>query len=330
MAKITTISSSAEFADILKQSRVVVVDFFAEWCGPCKVIAPLYEQCADSFSKPGAVTFLKVDTDKQKDIARAYQISSLPTFLLFRDGKEVSRVAGADPKKLQDMVTKIGDAASAAEGSGSGGSSSSSGASWLGAGLPKGYGDVTSQIDHKGCELLNADDDAGPVRVLFDSAKPSALTSSSSTAASGQKDWIESGADDQLLLFLPFQSVLKLHTIQLTSLPPSDDGDEEAPMRPGTIHLYTNHPHNLDFSEADDTPPTQAITLSANDWNKDGTANISLRFVKFQNISSLVIYVTKGDGDGEKVRLDRVRLVGESGEKREMGKLEKMGDLPGE
>lgn len=101
-------------------------------------------------------------------------------------------------------------------------------------------------------------------------------------------------------------------------------------MRPGTIHLYTNHPHNLDFSEADDTPPTQAITLSANDWNKDGTANISLRFVKFQNISSLVLYVTKGDGDGDKVRLDRVRLVGESGEKREMGKLEKMGDLPGE
>lgn len=133
----------------------------------------------------------------------------------------MSRVAGADPKKLQEMVTKIGDAASATEGSGSGGSSSSSGASWLGAGLPKGYGDVTSQIDHKGCELLNADDDAGPVRVLFDSAKPSALTSSSSTAASGQKDWIESGADDQLLLFLPFQSVLKLHTIQVGSRLPA-------------------------------------------------------------------------------------------------------------
>lgn len=101
-------------------------------------------------------------------------------------------------------------------------------------------------------------------------------------------------------------------------------------MRPGTIHLYTNKPHNLDFSEADDTPPTQAIELTEKDWNADGTANIGLRFVKFQNINSLIIYVTKGDGDGEKVRLDRVRLIGESGEKREMGKLEKIGDEAGE
>lgn len=101
-------------------------------------------------------------------------------------------------------------------------------------------------------------------------------------------------------------------------------------MRPGKIHLYTNKPHNLDFSEADDTPPTQAIELTESDWNADGTANIGLRFVKFQNITSLVIYVVGGDGDGDKVRLDRVRLVGESGEKREMGKLEKIGDEPGE
>lgn len=97
-------------------------------------------------------------------------------------------------------------------------------------------------------------------------------------------------------------------------------------MRPALVHLYTNKPHNLDFSEADDTPPTQAITLSAEDWNSEGTANIGLRFVKFQNITSLIIYVVKGDGDGEKVRLDRVRMIGESGEKREMGKLEKVGE----
>lgn len=101
-------------------------------------------------------------------------------------------------------------------------------------------------------------------------------------------------------------------------------------MRPEIIHLYTNKPHNLDFSEADDTPPTQAITLTSADWNADGTANIGLRFVKFQNITSLILYVNKGDGDGETVRLDRIRLIGEAGEKREMGKLEKVGDLPGE
>lgn len=102
-------------------------------------------------------------------------------------------------------------------------------------------------------------------------------------------------------------------------------------MRPKTIKLFTNRPHNLGFDEADDLPPTQQIELSASDWDgATGTANVGLRYVKFQNINSLVIFIVDGDGDGDTVRVDRVRLVGESGEKREMGKLEKIGDEQGE
>lgn len=101
-------------------------------------------------------------------------------------------------------------------------------------------------------------------------------------------------------------------------------------MRPKTIKLFTNRPHNLGFDEADDIQPTQEIEIDESDWNDKGTASINLRFVRFQNISSLIIFVVDGDGDGEKVRLDRVRLIGEGGEKREMGKLEKIGDEPGE
>lgn len=75
---------------------------------------------------------------------------------------------------------------------------------------------------------------------------------------------------------------------------------------------------------------TQQIELSESDWNADGTANIPLRYVKFQNINSLVLFVVDGEGDSEKTRLDRIRLIGEAGEKREMGKLEKIGDEAGE
>ncbi|KAL0938689.1 thioredoxin [Colletotrichum truncatum] len=323
------VNSSAEFQKLLSSSRIVVADFYADWCGPCKAIAPLYEQLSSSLSRKDVVTFVKIDVEANKDIASAYSVTSLPTFMVFREGKTLEKVQGADPRKLQEVVKKlVKEVTEGGSSSGSGeGSGSSSGGSWRGAALPRGYGDITDQIETKGCELLNADEDFGPVRVLFDTSKPSALAKKE-----GAKDWVESGADDQLLLFMPFQSMLKLHTLQLTSLPPTDaeDDDDEVPMRPGTIHLYTNKPHNLDFSEADDTPPTQAITLTKKDWNADGTANIGLRFVKFQNITSLIIYVVKGDGDGEKVRLDRVRLIGESGEKREMGKLEKIGDEAGE
>lgn len=97
-------------------------------------------------------------------------------------------------------------------------------------------------------------------------------------------------------------------------------------MRPGNVHLYINRTHNLDFSEADDTEPTQAIEISEEDWNDDGTVTLNLRYVKFQKTSSLVIYVQQGEGDGETVRLDRVRLIGEAGAKRDMGKLQKVGE----
>lgn len=97
-------------------------------------------------------------------------------------------------------------------------------------------------------------------------------------------------------------------------------------MRPGIIHLYINRPHNLDFSEADDTEPTQVVDIPAEDWNDDGTVNVGLRFVKFTKTSTLIIYVQQGEGDGETVRLDRVKLIGEAGAKREMGKLQKVGD----
>lgn len=101
-------------------------------------------------------------------------------------------------------------------------------------------------------------------------------------------------------------------------------------MRPKTIQIYPNCPHILGFEEAEDIIPTQSITLSEKDWDETGTATLSLRFVKFQNVTSLVIFVVDGDGEGEKVRIDRVRVIGETGEKRELGKLEKIGDEHGE
>ena len=97
-------------------------------------------------------------------------------------------------------------------------------------------------------------------------------------------------------------------------------------MRPRSIKLFSNKPHNLGFDEGEDMAATQAIELTEKDWNAEGTANIPLRYVKFQNVTSLVLFVVNVDGEGEKVRLDRLRLIGEAGEKREMGKLEKIGE----
>lgn len=110
--------------------------------------------------------------------------------------------------------------------------------------------------------------------------------------------------------------------VQITSVA---DEDEDV-MRPKVVKLFTNRPHNLGFEDAEGEAPTQLIELGEKDWSPEGTANIPLRFVKFQNINSLVLFVESGDGEGEKTRIDRIRLIGETGEKRDMGKLEKIGD----
>ena len=273
----------------------------------------MFENLSQKLSRPNLVTFAKIDTEAHKSLAQQYSVSALPTFILFENGKESDRVIGANPTNLKRIANQAKNMAE-------GGSAGSGGARWLGAALPKGYADVTDQIDTRGLDLLNADSDFGGVKTIFGSGPPNTVTE--------ERDWVESDTDPQLMLFMPFQSTLKVHTIHLTCLPPKD---AEAPMRPKVVQLYTNRAHNLGFEEAEDIQPTQTFKLMEGDWDTEtGTAKLELRFVKFQNVTSLVLFVVDGDGDGERTRIDRVRIIGESGEKREMGKLEKIGDEPGE
>ena len=244
----------------------------------------------------------------------------MPTFLILRNSHERTRIQGANGAKLQEAVkTLAAEAESIDSSSGSGATDGSSGDRWLGAALPRGYTDITEHVDVRGLDLLNADSDYGSARTLFEASKPS--SNSGSAVDKGKRDWVETDTDEQLLLFMPLNATCRIHSLLLTSNAASDDDDV---MRPKTINLYTNSPHNLGFEEADEITPVQSIELKPSDWNKEtGTARLELRFVKFQKVSSLVIFVKDGEGTGEKCRLDRVRIIGESGEKKEIGKLEK-------
>lgn len=178
------------------------------------MIAPLYEQLSAQLSQAGVVTFTKINTEKQKDIAGAYSVSSIPTFITFRDGKPIDKVQGANAGSLRSMVEKLAQEVQNVGSSSGGASSSTAGGSalaWRGAELPRGYTDVTDQIEVQRTELLNFDDEYGTVRVLFDSGKPGALGGGKKT----EKDWVISDTDEQLLLFTPFMSMVKLHTLQV-------------------------------------------------------------------------------------------------------------------
>ena len=295
---------------------------YADWCGPCKAIAPFYEQLSSQLARPDHITFTNINTDGQKQLAQSYNITAMPTFIILKNGRETHRIRGADTKALDAAVKSL-----AAEASSSDAGSSGSSGTWLGASLPRGYTDITSSVDVLGLDFLNLDSEAGNARSVFETSTPSALSKGKKTDGS-KKDWLESDTDEQLMMFIPFQSTLKVHTLHITSCPPADDEDV---MRPKTVHIFTNRANVLGFDEAEGIAPTQSITIQEGDWDaKTGTAKLELRFVKFQNVSSLVIFVVDGEGEGEKTRIDRIRVVGETGEARKMGKLEKLGDEQGE
>ncbi|CCE64302.1 hypothetical protein TPHA_0H00940 [Tetrapisispora phaffii CBS 4417] len=81
--------------------KLVVVDFFATWCGPCKMISPMVDKFAVEYD---AAEYYKVDVDEVGDIAQKYDVTAMPTFLYFKDGKEIARVVGANPAGIKQTI----------------------------------------------------------------------------------------------------------------------------------------------------------------------------------------------------------------------------------
>lgn len=87
---------------VLQAAAPVLVDFYADWCAPCRMLAPMLDRLADS--RQGKVLVAKVDTDAAPGIAQRYGIRSIPTVILFKDGEESARSVGIEPERLAAMV----------------------------------------------------------------------------------------------------------------------------------------------------------------------------------------------------------------------------------
>lgn len=263
---VRVINDEANFQTELSAAgvRLVVVDFTATWCGPCQRIAPHFELLPNKYPK---AIFLKVDVDKCQETAASQGVSAMPTFIFYRNKIKIDRIQGADIASLEAKIQEhIGtsDADEACEDYG------------------QGLMELNTFISKQECECLNESDDHSMDHCL-----------------SPNGGYLQSDCDEQLILSVTFNQLVKIHSIKFKA-PPQ--------IGPKEIKLFINQPRTIDFDMAESMTSVQNMTLDPQDLQSGQPVN--LRYVKFQNVQNIQIYVRNNQCGGDVTQIDYLGFIG--------------------
>lgn len=231
--------------------------------------------------------------DDCDQLAAANNVSAMPTFIFFRARTRVARIQGANPTVLENKIVELaGSEVSESAGSESGGQ-------------PYGpHVELSSFITKSGCECLNESDDH-PLAHCLDNNK---------------QTYLESDCDEQLIITLSFSQPIKLHSIKFRA--PGEYG-------PKTLKLFLNQPSSLDFDKAESSEPVQQLELNPDDLVEDAKP-VQVKYVKFQNVNSLTIFVKDNQTGKDTTRISQILLIGSPVAATNMNEFKRLGGKQGE
>ncbi|QRW14478.1 TRX2-thioredoxin II, related protein [Ceratobasidium sp. AG-Ba] len=294
MAFLRQINSMADLETLLtnKASGLVVIDFHATWCGPCHAIAPVYKQLSEEYTH---VAFAKVDVDAVRDVAEKYYvIKAMPTFLFIKNKAVVETIRGADKMALANALKAHAPPAPVSATPGEGSSKNES----------------ASSKDVSLLEYL----DSTQLNCLNESNTHTIKSILGNKTVNTGKSYLESDSDEQLLMNIYFNQSVRIRSIVIHTA--------DAPHAPKTIKLAINRPA-LGFEDVESAaePEMAQIFEELSPEDIANSRRIPLRYVRFQNVTSLHIFVASNHGGEDETRINAIDIFGQPVETTKMAGL---------
>lgn len=309
--KIQHVKEQDKFDKLLALNELVMVKFTAAWCGPCQVIAPVYERLSEATNN---VKFLEVDVDQSQAIAAKHKVTSMPTFVSFHKKKEHKRLSGANPQALAGAVKELSDLNPSATVSNGAGDASSAAALSDSSAL----GPEVKKYVTKGYELLNdtimtsSSDVLNVLQVKED--QTATLFDITKAPVTENYPTVVSDADSQILIYAPFMNKTKAYSILIKASADSKTPDGDDTQRPSKIKVWANTTGTIAFEDAASGDGClHEADIPESSYDENGWAEIQLRFVRFQNVGSLLIFID-GEDEDESTSIQKVAIVGSKGE----------------